>query len=133
MNAERERWQYVSIFPCFIKKYCPLSLHLLENVSSCTGKGEYVLNHIDDPEKLFDCEDSIVRPLVRLEKTFKISNPSTLLNSRYVEMGNQPINLNACSIALKRFKKVYELVLTARVFFSIETGALSLTNSIFRL
>ena len=133
MNAERGKWQYVSIFPCFIKKYCPLSLHLLENVSSRARKGDKIFDHIDDPEKLFDCEDSIVRPLVRFEKEFKISNPSALLNSRYVEMGNPPINLDACSIAPKCFKKAYELVLTARIFFGIEAGALSLTNSIFRL
>jgi hypothetical protein len=133
MNAERGKWQYVSVFPCFIKKHCPLSLHLLENVSSCTGKGEYILNNIDDPEKLFDSEDPIVRTLVRFEKEFKISNPSVLLNSKYTEIHNRQIQLDACNIAPKRFKKVYELVLTARVFFRVETGALSLTNSIFRL
>ncbi len=133
MNAERGKWQYVSIFPCFIKKYCPLSLHLLENVSSRAGKDDKIFDHIDDPEKLFDSEDPIVRPLVRFEKEFKISNPSALLNSRYVQMGNQPITLDACGIALRRFKKVYELILTARVFFGIETGVLSLTNSIFRV
>jgi hypothetical protein len=133
MNEERGKWQYISIFPCFIKKYCPLSLHLLENVSSRARKGEKIFDHIDDPEKLFDCEDPIVRPLVRFEKTFNISNPTALLNSRYVEIGNRPINLDACSIVHKRFKKTYELVLTARVFFGIEAGVLSLTNSIFRL
>ncbi len=133
MNVERGKWQYVSIFPCFIKKYCPLSLHLLENVSSRTRKGGKVFDHIDDPEKLFDSEDPIVRPLVRFEKEFEISNPSALLNYRYVKMGNHPINLDACNIAAKQFKKVFELVLTARVFFGVETGTLSLINSIFRL
>jgi hypothetical protein len=133
MNAERGKWQYVSIFPCFIKKHCPLSLHLLEIVSSRTGKGEQIFDLIDDPEGLFDSEDPIVRPLVRFEKKFKISNPSVLLNSKYTEIHNRPIQLDAYSIASKRFKKVYGLVLTARVFFGIETGTLSLTNSIFRL
>ena len=106
---------------------------MLENISSRVRKGEKILDHIDDPKELFDCEDPIVRPLVRFEKKFKISNPSAVLNSIYVEMGNQSINLDACTIAPKRFKKVYELVLTARVFFGIETGGLSLTNSIFQL
>lgn len=133
MNEERGKWQYVSIFPCFIKKYCLKNLHLLENVSSRTGKGEDIFDHIDDPEELFNIEDPIVRRFVRFEKEFKTSDPSALLNSRYVEMGNQPINIDACNIAPKRFKKIYELILTARVFFGIETGVLSLTNSIFRL
>jgi len=131
MNAESGKWQYVSVFPCFIKKYCPLSLHLLENIS-CIGKGEYVLSHIDDPEKLFDSEDPLVRPLVVFEKKFKISSPSEVLNSKYAEIHKQPIQLDVSDIASKRFKKVYELVLTARVLFGIETGGLALTNSILQ-
>lgn len=133
MNAERGKWQYVSIFPCFIKKYCPQSLHSLENVSSRTGKGKNIFDHIDDPEGLFDSEDPIARPLERFEKEFKISNPSALLNSKYTEIHNRPIQLDAYSIASRRFQKVYELILTARVFFGIKTGALSLVNTIFRL
>jgi hypothetical protein len=133
MNPETGKWQYVSIFPCFIKKYCALSLHLLENISSHERKGDKIFDHIDDPENLFDCEDSIIRVLIKFEKAFKISDPSMVLNSRYVEMGNEPISLNASYMSSKRFKKVYQLILTARVYFGIGTGVLSLTNSIFRL
>jgi len=133
MNAERGKWQYVSIFPCFIKKHCPSSLHLLENASSRTGKGENVLDHIDDPEELFNIEDPIVKPLARFEKEFKISNPSALLNSKYIEIHNQPIQLDANSITPRRFPKVYELILTAKVFFGIKTGVLCLVNTIVRL
>ena len=133
MNAERGKWQYVSIFPCFIKKYCPLSLHLLENISSRTGKGEDIFDHIDDPEEFFNREDPLVRPLERFEKEFKISNPSALLNSKYTEIHNRPIQLEAYSITPRRFQKVYELILTARVFFGIRAGALSLANTILRL
>jgi hypothetical protein len=133
MNAERGKWQYVSIFPCFIKKYCPLSLHLLENISSRTGKGEDIFDHIDDPEEFFNREDPLVRPLERFEKEFKISNPSALLNSMYTEIHNRPIQLDAYSMTPRRFQKVYELILTARVFFEIRAGALSLANTILRL
>lgn len=100
------KWNYVSIFPCFIKRYCSISLHTLEKVSCQTGKGENVFWHIDDPEALFDCEDPIVRPLVKLEKEFKISDPSALLNSRYVQVFNRPIDLNAYGVdrnVLRRF------------------------------
>jgi len=106
---------------------------MLENISSRERKGDKIFDHIDDPEKLFDCEDSIVRVFLRFEKAFKISDPCVLLNSRYIEMGNEPINLNTSSIASKRFKKLYQLILTARVYFGIETGVLSLTNSIICL
>jgi len=133
MNVKRGKWQYVSIFPCFIKKYCPFSLHLLENVSSRTGKGDNIFDHIDDPEGLFDSEDPIARPLVRFEKEFKISDPSALLNSRYAEIYNLSIHLDVYSIAPKRFQKVYELILTARFFFGMGTGVLSLANAILHL
>ena len=130
---ERGKWQYISIFPCFVKKYCPLSLHLLENVSSRTGKGENIFDHIDDPEELFDSEDPIARPLVRFEKEFKISDPSALLNSRYTEVYNLSIHLDSYNIVPRRFQKVYELILTARFFFGIGTGVLSQAHAILHL
>ena len=133
MNVKRGKWQYVSIFPCFIKKHCPMSLHLLENVSSRTGKGENIFDRIDDPEALLDSEDPIARPLSRFEKEFKISDPSALLNSRYTEIYNLSIRLDAYNIVPKRFQKVYELILTARVFYGMDTGVLSLANAILHL
>lgn len=133
MDAESGKWQYVSIFPCFIKKYCPLSLHLLENLSSRVRKGDKIFDHIDDPENIFDSEDPIVSMLLRFEKEFKRSNLSVLLNFKYTEIHKRPIKTDADNIASKRFKKVYELVLTASAFFGIEVGALSLVNSIIRL
>lgn len=133
MDAESGKWQYVSIFPCFIKKYCPLSLHLLENLSSRVRKGDKIFDHIDDPENIFDSEDPIVSMLLRFEKEFKRSNLSVLLNFKYTEIHKRPIKTDTDNIASKRFKKVYELVLTASAFFGIEVGALSLVNSIIRL
>lgn len=133
MNIETGKWQYVSIFPCFIKKYCPMSLHMLENISCHTGKGETIFRHIDDLEGLFDCEDPIAKPLTRFEKEFKISNPSALLNSKYTEVYTLPINLDVYNVTPKRFQNVYELILTARVFFGIKVGVLSLVNTIIQL
>lgn len=133
MNQETGKWQYVSIIPSFIKKYCPMSLHLLENISSQLGKGENVFGHIDDPKEHFSCEDPLVKTLARFEKEFKISDPSALLNSRYMEIFNQPINLGAYKVEKKRFPKVYELILTARFFFGVATGVLSRTNTLVRL
>jgi hypothetical protein len=124
---------YVSIFPNFIKKYCPMSLHLLENISCNIRKGENVFNHIDDPECFFDCEDSILRPLKRFEKEFKTINPSALLNSKYTEVYNGTISINSHLIKDKLFCKVYELVLVARFFFGIEDGVLALSNKILLL
>jgi len=133
MNEERRKWQYVSIFPCFIKKYCLQSLHLLEIASCRTRKGENIFDQIDDLEELFDSEDPITRPLERFEKRFRISNPSVLLNSKYIETHNRPIKIDTNSIAPMRFQKVYELIITARVFFGIKTGVLSFVNTILRL
>jgi len=110
-----------------------MSLHLLENISCHTGKGENVFRHIDDPESFFDCEDPIIRPLKTLEKGFKTISHSALLNSKYVEIYNRSISLNTKTKAAKRFQRVYELILVARFFFGIEYGVLSLTNLILQL
>lgn len=130
---KREKWQYVSIFPCFIKKYCSFSLHLLENISCHTGKGENIFDHIDDPEELFDIEDPIARQLVKFEKQFKISDPSALLNSRYTGVYNLPIHLDAYNVEPRQFQKIYELILVARIFFGAGAGVLAATNAILRL
>lgn len=132
-NSVLEKWNYVSIFPCFIKRYCPMSLYMLEYISCQTGKGENIFRHIDDPEELFDCEDPIVKPLAKFEKEFKLSDPSALLNSRYVKVFNRPINLNVYRVEPKRFKKVNELILTAQFYFGIGTGALPMTHTILGL
>lgn len=108
-----------------------MSLQMLEKISCQTRKGENVCRHIADPEDLLDCEDPIVRPLVRLEKEFKISDPSPLLNSRYMQVFNHPIDLNAYRVEPKRFRKVYELILTARFFFGIESGTIRFILTIY--
>ena len=133
MNKLTNKWQYVSIFPCFIKKYCQMSLNLLENICCLTRKGENIFDHIDDPEGLFDCEDPIARPLKRFEKEFKLSDPSALLNSRYAQVYNLSISLNAYNVVPRRFQKVYELILTAIYYFGIDRGVLAITNSILNL
>jgi len=133
MNKITNKWQYISIFPCFIKKYCPMSLNLLENICCLTRKGENIFDHIDDPKGLFDCEDPIARPLKRFEKEFKISNPSALLNSRYAEVYNMSIALDVYNVVPRRFQNVYELIMTATHYFGIVQGVLALSNTILHL
>lgn len=123
--------RYVSIFPSFIKKHCPLSLHLLEHISSRTRRSDEVFNHIDDPEKIFDSEDPITRALERFEKELTTSDHLKTLNFRYTKTYGRSFQVNSCIIDSMRFKKVYELKLIACAFFEVVTGGLSLANSIF--
>lgn len=44
-DPETGKDNYVSIFPNFIKRYCPLCLHMLEYLSCQVGKGEDILRH----------------------------------------------------------------------------------------
>lgn len=125
------KWHYVSIFPCFIKRYCPLSLHLLEYISGRTRRSDKIFNYIDDPEKIFNSEDPILRILERFEKELTTSDHLKSLKSRYDETHSQPLQLNFCIIDSMLFKKVYELKLIACAFFAVEIGGLSLANSIF--
>ena len=50
-DEEEGKWRYVSIFPNFIKKYCPPCLNMLEYIGCRIRKGEDIFKHIDDPEK----------------------------------------------------------------------------------
>lgn len=128
-NGETGKWNYVSIFPNFIKKYCQPSLHMLEYMSCHVGKGENIFRHMDDPDEILDCEDSIVEPLRRIEKACLSSNYTALLNSRYTMVFNRPLVLSASEVlATRRFSALYTLVLTARKFFGRHVGVLSLAN-----
>ncbi|MDD2502254.1 MAG: hypothetical protein PHG58_00130 [Clostridia bacterium] len=49
LNDNTNEWQYVSIFPNFIKRYCCPSLCTLEYISCHIGKGENFYRYIDDP------------------------------------------------------------------------------------
>ena len=74
-NDQTGKWQYVSIFPHFIKRYCSPSLDLLEYISCTLGKGEDVFRHIDDPEEILDSEDRIYAYTVerRIDIGLKVS------------------------------------------------------------
>ena len=126
------KWQYVSIFPDFIKRYCRPGLHILEYISCKLRKGENFFKHIDDPEAILDCEDSVTMPARRIEKECMKLKYSALLNSRYAEI----YNMSLPAIPLMKtmmFPALYNLVLTARYFFGENLGVFSCVNNIIRL
>lgn len=133
-DPETGKWEYVSIFPNFIKRYCKPCLNMLEYISSCVGKGEDILEHIDDPEGILTCEDHIARTMKRLERSCSKNDYSALLNSRYTLVYNKPILVPGTEITgTLRFKFVYILVVTARYFFGKARGVLAMVNTIIRL
>jgi hypothetical protein len=133
-NIETAKWQYVSIFPIYIKKYCHSSLNMLEYISCHVGKGENIFRHIDDPNEILDCEDSIVQQVRQIEKDCLASNYTALLNSRYTEVFNRPLVLSQSGVVkARRFSVLFTLVQIARKFFGIQSGVLSLANSVIQL
>ena len=125
------KWQYVSIFPNFIKRYCTPCLGMLEYISCNVRKGEDIFEHIDDPEEILDCEDRITKPIRRIEKECVKANYPALLNSRYTDVYNRPLNISAWKASFAaRFPVLNNLVKTARLFFGKQQGVLSLVNTI---
>ena len=128
------KWHYVSIFPSFIKRYCRPSLDMLEYIGCRIRKGEDVFEHIDDPEEILDCEDRITKPIRRIEKQCVKANYPALLNSRYTDVYNRPLNISAWGASFAgRFPVLHNLVKTARLFFGKQQGLLSLVNTIIPL
>jgi hypothetical protein len=128
------KWHYVSIFPHFIKRYCSPSLDLLEYISCTLGKGEDVFRHIDDPEEILDSEDRITMPIRQIEREADRFSYPALLNSRYTEVYNRPLNMPSGIAHFKaRFSILYNLVITARQFFGRKYGVLSLVNTVVNL
>lgn len=132
-NDEAGEWQYVSIFPHFIKRYCQPCLDMLEYISCQAGKGEYFYRHIDDPEGLLDCEDRITRPIHRIEKSSSRYNYPALLNSKYADVYNKPLSVQVKRDRQKQFQVLYDLIITARQFFGRQQGVLSLVNTVILL
>jgi hypothetical protein len=126
------KWQYVSIFPNFIKKYCSPCLDILEYISCRIRKGEDVFKHIDDPEGILDCEDCITKPIRRIEKECNKDNYPALLNARYTDVYNRPLSISAKKVD-GRFSILHNLVTTARQFFGMQHGVISLVNMIILL
>lgn len=134
LNSTTGKWQYVSIFPSFIKRYCQPCLHMLEYISCHTGKGENIYRHIDDPEALFDCEDFFTRSIKCIEKECEQAKYAALLNSRYADVYNRPLSINDTEFKSgRRFSVLYTLVLTARKFYGVQQGVLALANTILHL
>lgn len=133
-NAETKKWQYVSIFPNFIKRWCQPCLGVLEYISSNVEKGEDILEHIDDPEEILLCEDRLANAIKRLEFNCTKIKYEALLNSRYTQVFNQSLPVvNRKEISNKRFPVLFSLVVTGSHFFGVHTGVLSLVNRIIRV
>lgn len=129
-NEAIGKWQYVSIFPNFIKRWCQPCLNLLEYISLNVGKGEDIFKHVDDPKELFFSEDRIAGAVKRLEAKCIKLNLEALLNSRYTQVFNTPIPArNSEKRRIKRFAGMYSLIVTARYFFGEYIGVLALINS----
>lgn len=126
------KWQYVSIFPNFIKRYCSPCLDILEYISCRIRKGEDIFEHIDDPEGILNCEDRITKLLRRIEKECDRDNFPALLNSRYTDVYNRPLSVPTKKVA-GRFPVLHNLVAIARQFFGKQQGVLSLVNTIILL
>lgn len=134
LDAETNKWHYVSIFPNFIKRWCQPSLNLLEYASCEVRKGEDILTHIDDPEEILLCEDRIVTAVKGLERNCLQIKYDALLNSKYVESFNRTVQTEGFYLSNnKRFTILYSLITTARHYFGVITGVLALVNNIIRL
>ena len=126
---------YVSIFPKFIKRYLPFSLHFLEILSASLKKGEDIFKHLGDPFDLLTCEDRIVRVLKGLDKKISTFKYVALLNSRYTEIFNRSLSISQTPFSVEnmRFPQLFSLVLFARTFFTCSSGSLASTNFLLRL
>lgn len=125
---------YVSIMPSFIKKYCPVSLTTLEHTTCETKEGENVFDHIDDPQGNIDCEDTISRPIKRIELVATKHKLSALLNAKYTEAYNTSLNMkDSDKESPRKYKVIYELIQTARKYFGVKFGVLSRINKLFKI
>jgi len=126
---------YVSIFPKFIKRYLPFSLHLIEILGASLKKEEDIFKHLGDPFDLLTCEDRIVRVLKGLDKKISTFKYVALLNSRFTEIFNRSLSISQtpCSVENMRFPQLFSLVFFAQSFFSCSSGSLASTNFLLRL
>ncbi|MDQ2088266.1 hypothetical protein RBH29_17720 [Herbivorax sp. ANBcel31] len=132
-NDKTSKWQYVSIFPSFIKKYIQPCINLLEYISCKTRKGENIFEHIDDPKEILDCEDRIVNIIKGIENNCNEFNYTALLNSKYTQVYNTPLIIETKSLSQKLFGTLYMLVITARAFSGKQEGVLALINSLIAI
>jgi len=117
-NENTRKWQYVSIFPNFIKRWHQSSLNLLEYTSCIVRKGEDVFWHIDDPKELLLCEDSITGAIKRIEKDIDDINCVALLNSKYTLIFNRPVHFKWFEdVKFMRFETLFSLIVMAKQYF----------------
>lgn len=125
---------YVSIFPNFIKKYCKPSLNVIEYISCESRKDDEIYTHIDDPDDLLYSYDYITRTLARLEHDCKEKKYTSLLNAKYTQIYNIPINTSAFeSTNSKKFPSICSLIDVAKKFFGVSQSVLAIVNSVILL
>lgn len=141
-DPQTDKTHYVSIIPSFIKKHCRFSLSVFEYLAKNMKEGETIFEHIYDPLCLIECEDDIVRPLIRIEEDASMHNYSALLCSSYTLIHNR-ILLNLLTIeniiellnkkASMVFKATYELIVIAYMYFGAKSATLPLVNKLINL
>lgn len=131
---KESKMHYVSIIPSFIKKYCPVSLSALEYTVCEMKEGDNIFDHIDDPQGILECEDTITRPIKQIEAEAAKHKYAALLNSTYTKVYNTSINpADFAKENAREFKVIYELILTARKYFGSSFNVLSRINKLLFL
>lgn len=87
-NDSYGKKHYVSVFPSFIFKYNPLHEELIDLVISNVGKGENVLEHINDTDNIIDCEDIIASACSNMEKKICSKKLLETTTAKYVTVLN---------------------------------------------
>jgi len=111
---------YISIFPSNIIKYNKVDTGLIEFISNNVKEGEYIFQHVDDSGDTIDCEDILTRSCYRVERACMSRSLSALLNSRFTEILNKPIEVGSFFEYLKiklKFRQIYLLLKTASICY----------------
>ena len=123
---------YISVWPDFIIKYNPVSLDLIEFISTKVRKGEHIFKLIDDPECLIECEDLLSYSCQIVNQACKENNYSALLNANYTQIHGTFLEINTTKIKFYRYPNTYLLYKTAQTFYGHSKAILSLINHRFK-
>lgn len=122
---------YISVFPSFIIKYCPLSSFLLDFVISNVKAGEDILNYINDPDQAIDCEDPVASACSNLEKRCINNGYLPIVAHMYTSIFNK---LSPASAGFNaRFPKLYSLFTISNFCFGTSSGVFSRLNASIKL
>jgi len=128
-TASGER-HYISVFPNFIIKYNPLTIPLIELISSNVRKDEDIFNHLNDPENLFDSETELAHSCLRVEHACKNKMFAAILNSRFTNAFNTIAHIEPPKNT--RYPEICTLIAMAKLFFTSPLqSVLTLANKYF--